>query len=462
MKTTTLLSLVIATSLLPVPSALAQRAGQNTNSLTNFQNALEHDGFDVRTGAIVVWDPAADYCAGAIDSAGYFSNEKYLQVRIPTLAQPPELSRDFQQDPDEAIVLIGLTPPPARYFSYTPYLDWKMFPGGRKNVLASFGDAVNNATVKTIGSSPFNALVVLIFTPDQGTDTRVRAALRKAGYPAAIINTVVLPVSLLRLGHNETADQLVIGMRTALWDKQSDGDFYIAHPPISVFRVTPRTPTTANPFPTPPLRVRGTGQTEMALLNKLDELREGIIAANPGLYAKDIVLNPMCNEGCDLIQRGIELCGDSRDALYLAAGFPEWDPMTSRITLADDEFLMVYGANHVATGKATYMNINVYATETAKLTLGNIDDRHFTTAAPYLPAGDPAANSMYAYKISRSGVAEPNCLLLSVPQGCTRLTLDSSTLLGVFIRIYLEPATKVGPAMPEILYDRIIKFSPRQ
>jgi hypothetical protein len=27
--------------------------------------------------------------------------------------------------------------------------------------------------------------------------------------------------------------------------------------------------------------------------------------------------------------------------------------------------------------------------------------------------------------------------------------------------MYLEPATKVGAAMPEILYDRVIKFSPR-
>lgn len=33
-------------------------------------------------------------------------------------------------------------------------------------------------------------------------------------------------------------------------------------------------------------------------------------------------------------------------------------------------------------------------------------------------------------------------------------------LQGVFTRIYIEPETKVGPAMPEIRYDRIIKFSP--
>ena len=122
---------------------------------------------------------------------------------------------------------------------------------------------------------------------------------------------------------------------------------------------------------------------------------------------------------------------------------------------------MVYGVNHVAIGKATYMNLNFYADEQAALFVGSLSDREFPAAASsYLP-GDPAADVMYAYKVSRNcSEGEAYCLPLSVPEGCTRLTLDSSTVLTVFNRIYLEPATKVGPAMPEMLYDRVIKFSP--
>jgi hypothetical protein len=302
----------------------------------------------------------------------------------------------------------------------------------------------------------------LIFTPDQETDTRVRAALQRVGYPAAIINTVVFPASMLKLGLDETADQLKIGLRTAIWLKQAQaaGDAYIANPPLNVFRVTPRTPATANPFPAPRLRIRGTGHSEMELANKLDQLRQGIIT-NLGLHATDIMTMPMCYEGYDLIQRRFENCGDSRDAFYIGAGMPEYDNI--QITLDDDEFLMVYGVNHVATGKATYMNINVYGSYTGKLTLGGLDDSQFhDTASPYLPAGDPAGDLMYVYKVSRKcGKDEPLCLPLSVPQGCARQTLDPNTLLGLFTRIYLEPPTKVGPALPEILYDRIIKFSPR-
>jgi hypothetical protein len=125
--------------------------------------------------------------------------------------------------------------------------------------------------------------VALIFTPDQGTDARVRAALRRAGYPAAIFNTVVFPASMLNLGHGQTADELFIAVRNAMWQNQSEGDAYIQNPPLHLFRVTPRVETIANPFPVPRLRVRGTGQTEMDLMDRLALLRQRIVEANSGL-----------------------------------------------------------------------------------------------------------------------------------------------------------------------------------
>jgi hypothetical protein len=67
---------------------------------------------------------------------------------------------------------------------------------------------------------------------------------------------------------------------------------------------------------------------------------------------------------------------------------------------------------------------------------------------------------MYAFKVSRNCGNEPNCLPLALGD-CPRLTIDKDTVLGLLFRMYLEPATKVGAAMPEILYDRVIKFSPR-
>jgi hypothetical protein len=466
MKLTTLLSVITATLLLSAPFACSQRAGRQPDSLTTFTNLLEQSGFDVSTGAAVAYNRAEIWCQDGLgdESAWYANNERYVIPLVPKPAQASQLDPTFQLQPDEALVFIGLTPPPVRYFSYQPYLFKKAYPdGGARQLFASLGDALNNATIKTIGPTPFNAPVVLIFTPDQETDARIRAALQRAGYQAAIINTLVIPASLLNLGYGDRADQLRIAARTSIWDKQSDADLYTAHPPLTVFRVTPRSPATPNPFPTPPLRVRGTGQTEMDLMNQLDQLRQGIIAAHPGLHATEITPPKPVFDGYHYIQHNMDPLADTRDALYLSAGYmPEYDS-TNKLTLAEDEFLVIYGVNHVAMGKATYMNVNIYASETAKLTLGTIDDRDFKNkpAAPYLPAGDPAANLMYAYKVSCSGVPEANCLQLAAPSGCTRLDFKPTTLLGVFTRIYMEPATKVGPTPVEILYDRAIKFSPR-
>jgi len=464
MKAKILLPL-ISVLLLLVPNAFAQRAGQDPLALDRFQRALESDGFDVTAGAVDVWNMVAEWCAytPGVDNAWYFNNQPYFQFKVPkSVQEPDQLNAVFQMREDEAVVVIGLTPPPARYFSYTPFLSSKVYPDQRRQVLATLGDSVNNATVKTIGGTPFNAPIALIFTPDQGTDARVRAALRGAGYPAAIINTLVFPASMLNLGYGDAADELRIVPRAAIWEDQAAGDAYMKNPPLSVFRVTRRTPADQNPFPAPQLRIRGTGHTEMDLMNKLGELRRGIIEANPGMDVSDVMVAPTLYEGYDYIQRGANPYGDGRDCFYIAAGYAPEMGTNDPITLADGEFLVVYGPNHVAIGRATYMNINVYASETAKLSIGSLDDRDFQdTAAPYFPPGDPAADLMFVYKVSRNCGGEANCLQLSSPEGCTRLTIDSSTLLGIGIRTYLEPATKVGPAMPEMLYDRVIKFSPR-
>ena len=78
---------------------------------------------------------------------------------------------------------------------------------------------------------------------------------------------------------------------------------------------------------------------------------------------------------------------------------------------------------------------------------------------------------MYAFKFAYPGHCSGNhCLPLEVPPDCTPwcetspcppFVLDSSTKLGVFIRNYLEPSTQAGPAVGELVYDQVIKFSPK-
>jgi hypothetical protein len=140
---------------------------------------------------------------------------------------------------------------------------------------------------------------------------------------------------------------------------------------------------------------------------------------------------------------------------------PEYG-LTEELKLGDDDFLIAYGVDHVVTGKATYTNVNAYASEDAKLSLGSVFSHDLEGSAyQYLNQGDPAAGLTYAYKISRHcGANEPFCLQIA-PPACANITIDSNTLLGIAFRLYLEPDANLGAAHPEILYDQIIKFSPK-
>ncbi|HWR52875.1 MAG TPA: hypothetical protein VN428_17325 [Bryobacteraceae bacterium] len=454
------------------PWAFSQAPGKDARALAAFTKALQQDAFDVNPGAAFPMNLVQRWCTDTLPSwlpfnhALYSNSQPYLVVGVPKSASEPEptkVSPLFQLGSEEAIVVIGLTPPPERYYGIYAFLRtrWNPDQGIRQPLWATLGDAVNKATVKTTGHTPFNSPVAVIFTSDQGTEARVRAALERAGYPAAIINTIVFPASILNLGHSDTADEFIIAIRNAMWQNQTDGDAYIQNPPLHVFRVTPRTETTGSPFPLPLLRVRGTGQSEMALSEKLDLLRQRILAANSGLYRRDVATQIAGYEGYDYIQRGIDPWGDARDALYLTGGYVPEFGSTDEITLADDEFLMIYGANHVATGKATYHSVNVYSSKEGKVPVGSAEDPAFSDSATQYLFDDPAAAKlMYAIKVSRNCGQEPNCVPLAIAN-CSKLTIGPNTVLGLFFRLYLEPATKVGPVMPEILYDRVIKFSPR-
>jgi hypothetical protein len=482
---------------------------ENLGSLTKFQAALAQEGFDAEPSHLIGHSMSLDmwqqYCSGVTTSASY--NNKgapYLTAAVPHLPGDTSLiPYAFQLRADEAIVFIGVTPPPVTYFAYQPYLVNKFYaqpvPAGLLtdpiqgcegnphclDVGGSLGDTVNIATIKTIGPDPYNAPMVLIFTSDQGTDARVRSALQKAGYPPSIVNTVVFPASMLNLGIGPGHDRFMILGRNAKWLNGAAGEaagldymnsLNSTDPtkpsPVSVFRVTPKAFSAANlnPFPAPELRVRGTGKTEMELLGKLDEIRDSVISQySDYVVAAEYTSGPGSYDGYDFIQQMKRAYLDCRDSIYVASGIADFVPGNPEITLKDNEFLVIYGVNHTATGKASYMNLNAYAGPPSKLALGSVFDSDFAHSADaYLP-GDPAASLMFAYKISwQCGQGEPFCLQMSSGD-CANLHLDGpdyktvreSTPLGFGTRSYLEPATKVGPAFTEVVYHRMIKLSPK-
>jgi hypothetical protein len=89
-----------------------------------------------------------------------------------------------------------------------------------------------------------------------------------------------------------------------------------------------------------------------------------------------------------------------------------------------------------------------------------ISDLDFNgTAEAYLP-DNPNAKYLYVYKIARHANGDPHCFEVPTGPGGYGIGLDQPLFIGW--RSYLEKATKTGPSFSEIVYDRAIKFDPKE
>ncbi len=368
----------------------------------------------------------------------------------------PGLIQGWQMNPDEAVVLVTKTPPECAYFSYVGFIFNKYYEKEkqRKWVWTSFNDPLNNLTIKTSGTpdgargNPFNQDSIIIITADKGIDKRIRNVAISAGYSESIINTYVVPSSMLKLGTGPEFDTIVFGQRMALFSDEKAGQEYANTVTIGI-KVTPKSAVKLDPFPAPELRVRGTGKTEIDLQPALEELRKAILAKHSSLAAKELKTYVWLTESYDAVQTETYVAGESRDTVYLRS---------DTLTLGDDqdEFVIVYGVNHAATGKATYANCNFYGEAAWNGVTGIFSTEYAGSAEPYLP-GNPLSKYLYVCKFARSCGAEKTCV--SVPTGpkAHGVGMDEPAFIG--FRAYMEPATRVGPINTELLYDRVIKFT---
>ena len=464
-----------------------------------FKQALEKDGFTVQQGGTGFFDLVKLLDTGVLPSAyGNNPSTKYLTYFVPpapghqvdemaskiakTLGITMKLGPYWNLGPDEAVIFVGRTPPECRYFSYDLQLLSRAYGNETRWIFGNLADTINIAVINTEGTTnglpgnPFNQTTVIVNTADRGIDQRIRAAALSEGYSGAIINTQELPSSILNMGVENTSDTFMMLIRPAVVaDKQTE-DNYINNTPAVIFRITPNESTELDPYDYPELRVRGTGTTEFDLMDDLEELRIAILDKYTDLNAMECPTSQTVPVGTDGIQRGIDVLGPNNDCCYLwahnqtvSSPTPPFFDITKFypflrdpfITLGDDpnEFFIIYGVNHVATGKATYQNFGIYGADVWN-GIKAITDADFSgSAEEYLP-DNPNAKYLYVYKIARNCDGEPYCFEVPTGPGAYGIGLDQP--ISVCWRIYLEPATKTGPSYSEIVYDRAIKFDPKE
>ncbi len=477
MKIRTLLSVIIWGVIVLLNSSPDPACG-NSHIMTDrkieaFRQALEHEGFQITPWTFGRVDISCLVC-NQILPMGYGNNAgaPYLLItqeegNYPYTIQVP---RDIQIEPYDAVVFIGRTPPPVAYFSFSGYL-FDIYdegePDHRRVVFSSLGDTINPHRINVHDRKfPYDQDVVIVMTPDKGTNARVWKAAKHARIPLDLMNTFVVPSSVVHLGKNVDKDRFIFLQRIFLPDDENDLETYLKDVKewTTVFYLTfPKAPP-LDPYPMPGMKVRGTGRTEVDLMPALDKLEAEILAGHPGYRATRYQSGIWLNEWLDGIQRGVNLLGECRDTVYLK---------TENFRLTDDvdDFLMVYGVNHEMTRKATYSNFSIYHYGKELGVAGRHSRQLAGTANPYdLGEYQDKAKFLYAFKVARNcgGVPDTKCLpvdrvptteLCQSPLKTDCPLIDLGSDLFVAFRAYVEPKTGVGPYWFEILWDRMIHFS---
>jgi hypothetical protein len=464
-----------------------------------FRQALEQDEFTVQEGELGYFDLIKLLEEGALPSAyGNNPTTKYVAYFVPaatgykvderiskitsTLGMSGNTTPFWNLRPDEAVVFVGRTPPECRYFSSDIMIMHRTYGNEKRWIFANIADSVNNLVIKTEGTpngssgNPFNQTTVIIITADKGIDQRIRAAAQSAGYSDSIINTQVLPSTILNMGLENNSDTFAAFIRPALFNDTQAGDDYINNTSATVFRITPNNTTELDPYAYPELRVRGTGKTEFELKDDLEKLRTAILNKYNESNATELPTSQAVPVGSDAIQRGINAVGPTNDACYLWSANQTVSSPTPpffntsnyypflrdpAITLGNDtnEFIIVYGVNHVATGKAMYSNFAIYGADMFNGVRAITNNDFNGSAEEYLP-DNPNAKYLYAYKLARH-CSEGDRYCYEVPYGIGPHGIELDQPLFIGWRAYLENSTKTGPSYSEIVYDRAIKFDPR-
>ena len=474
------------------------RAAQETstsppnNQIDRFVDRVAKAGYLMQEGAVRTVDLDYSYCLGAMWTATYPNpGSSYLFAALPqspVQTAPNWTPNNFRLREDEAIVVIGTTPPSAVYLS----LNTTMFKGTlRKDVgppllWVPVIDTVNNRTIRTTGATPFSQPFVVVSTGNRRTLSEVHAMLRSAGLEAAINDEPIAP-ALFQLGLNQDAEQFAFAMRISLPASKADNDAYVAafndnipvsNRPIRVFRLRPAVAGVdqiqpvygSDPVPVPQIRVAGTGKSELDMYPILKILRQRIIDTYSAIYNHtDVEIDPAFQPPYSGLQRakgytnfpsqdGVDDGGT--DAIYLAS---------DNFSLPTGAFLVAYGAEHRATGKATYSGVTVYADPVAAVSLASVQSLDLQGSARDYINDQPNADMFYAWTFTR-GLASGSHVTQLMTAGTqdkycqTRFGLSQPVdlnIVRIISRAYLEPATNTRPLDTEMIIDRILLFTPK-
>jgi len=382
----------------------------------------------------------------------------------------PENSGIFLRE-DEAILIIGTTPPDSRYFGFTPYLYTRAGDPKRQMYYASLTDTINLIKIKTTGSSlpgenVFKQTTALVLTADHNMYNDMVSLLAQLNIPQTAVNHLEIPVTFpLYMGYDATtADDFSVLLRVTLSENTSELDLYLQSNPFLVYRITPNTPRAIDPVPTRPYLAEGSGVTEEQTVPGITSALDNLVTDIKRKYRvfrqnKVMITKTWYTEkiGHDCIL-GLEFCsGDNHDALYGidAAG-------AFKLSYDPNDFIIIAGVNHKLLGKALYSNHSVYKAANLGGIISAADDVYDGSAQYHAGRNQLHYNKLYAIKIARYCSSEEMfCVEIPEPTPDNPIGANVDDILMLLNRMYVDPATTVRPSIDEIIPSQALAFKPR-
>ena len=460
-------------------------ASAEAGDTEQLKTLLEDSGFVVQQGTFYELDTIKAASEGKLLSCfGNNAGSSYMVFDLPEapdqeIPNPtfPPAGWQYKLCQDEALVLVTPLPSESVYYSFVNYIMFTeqkagkdytneagFFSAGDETtglyhpIFGSIGEPVNMLNIKHDGSSAFSTTAVLVISANQTVTDQVTEQLHAAGFDDSMINVMPIPAETYRMGLEKGADTFCFLGRISQPANEADYEEYVstlAEKSI-LYRVTPQTEQTADPYENATVTPRGTGKHETEVMDEpskhLDNIREAIIAK----YASDYTYEELKSdiavpEGLTAYYNDANSQGDNRDTTYL---------MTRNFTLdSDEDFVVVYGVNHTQTGKARYTNAVLYGRPMLNGVCSIYDSLYTGSASEYLEEDCENPDQYYVYKMARTEMDEYTAAI-EYSTGNEKgkfYGVDNGNPLLLAFRAYLDE-TGVGASYYEIIYDRAIVF----
>jgi hypothetical protein len=431
-------------------------------------SAFQNSGFEVRMGEANKQFPI-EFCL-----AGYTPDANGNNVGVPYfgIQMPPPPGQDslfsvplmYNVRADEAVILIGKTPPKCKYFSYRSYLYNRYYdfppPPKRRKINASLGETTSLYRMRP--DLPLDSMFSRNFAVIMAADS-ILAAEAKATILAATtaiapadIHFDILPSGdLFRCGKNFEADWTNILHRVSLFEDTVAQNDYMDHPPLEVIQVTRNFPAAPVLWSIHPFMPRTSGITEFNLFHDMELLELGIYETFHQNY--DFIWlssTPFNLEAYTAIQQGANAYGDNHDCLYT---------LTDDFLLGENDIAIAYGVDHTQTGQAVYDNVIIYGSKYFDGFGGLTNEMMAKSARQFFPDSlGPVADKFYAYCFSRHPVpGNPYVFIVPADTNNTLAGINVDDSAFLCTRLYVNSLTYIGPDPLEVIIDRFILLKPK-